>query len=89
MKGIKGTQWLWKLLTNRNKKKIDHETYNTWRTKKGNFTEKDLSLYKDFLKKTRSIYQNNDPSTKNPKPSSGKIGMILYHKYGKKLSHLN
>jgi hypothetical protein len=29
-------------------------------------------LYKDILKKTRSIYQNNDPSTKKPKSSSGK-----------------
>ena len=68
----KGTQGLWRLLTNSNKKKIDHETYNTWWTKKGNFTEKDLSLYKDILKKTRSIYQNNDQSTKKSKSSSGK-----------------
>jgi len=63
----KGTQGLWRLLTNPNEKKIYHETYNTWWIKKGNFTENDLSLYKDILKKTRSIYQNNDPSTKNTK----------------------
>jgi len=47
----KGTQVFCRLLTNPNKKKIDPETYNTCWTKKGNFTEKDLSLYKTSLRK--------------------------------------
>ena len=63
----KGTHGLWRLLTKPNRKKMDQETYNTRWTKKVNFTEKDLSLYKEILKKTHSIYQNNNPSKKKAK----------------------
>ena len=51
---------------------MDKETYNTWWTNKDNFTEKDLNSYKEILKKTYSIHQNNDPSSKIPKSSTGK-----------------
>ena len=68
----KGTHGLWKILTNPNRKKVDKETYDTWRTNKDNFTEKDLNSYKEILKKTYSIHQNNDPSSKIPKSSTGK-----------------
>ena len=51
---------------------MDQETYNTSWTKKFNFTEKDLCLCKEILMKINSIYQNNDPSTKNPKSSTSK-----------------
>ena len=39
---------------------------------KDNFTEMDLNMYKGILMKTHTIYQNNDPSTKNPKSSISK-----------------
>jgi hypothetical protein len=68
----KGTHGLWRLLTNPNKKNLDQETYDTWWTNKDNFTEKDLYSYKEILKKTYSIHQNNDPSSKIPKSSMGK-----------------
>ena len=48
------------------------ETYESWWKKKDNFTEKDLNSYKEVIKKTHSIYQNNNRSTKKPKSSSGK-----------------
>jgi len=51
---------------------MDKETDDTRWTKKDNFSEKDLSLYKEILMKTHSIYQNNDPSTRKPKSSIGK-----------------
>jgi hypothetical protein len=60
----KGTHGLWKHLTNPNKKKLDNDTYESWWTNKDKFTEKDLNLCKEILKKRHSIYQNNDPSTK-------------------------
>jgi hypothetical protein len=60
----KGTHGFWNLLTNPNKKKLDKDTYESWWTNKDNFTEKDLNLCKEILKKRHSIYQNNDPSTK-------------------------
>jgi len=66
----KGTHGLWKLLTNPNKKNLDQETYDTWWTNKDNFTEKDLTSYKEILVKTHSIYQHNNPSTKKKKPKS-------------------
>jgi len=68
----KGTHGLWKLLTNPNKKNLNHEVYKTWWTNKNNFTEKDLALYKEILVRIHSIYQLNDPSTKKPKSSSSK-----------------
>ena len=68
----KGTEGLWMLLTNPNKNKVDKETFDTRWTNKNNFTEEDLSLYKEIVIKTHSIYQNNDPSTKIPKSSVSK-----------------
>ena len=64
----KGTRGLWKLLTNLNKK-LDKETLNTW-WNKDNFTEQDLNTYKEILKKTHSVHQNNNPSSKKLKSSS-------------------
>jgi len=63
----KGTHGLWKLLKNPNKK--IRQTYNIWWTNKGNFKEKDLNTYKEIFKKTYSIYENNDPSSKVPTSS--------------------
>jgi phosphoribosylaminoimidazole-succinocarboxamide synthase len=57
----KGTHGFRKLLTIPNKKKLDKDTYESWLTNTDNFTEKDLNLYKEILKKTHSIYRNNDP----------------------------
>ena len=50
---------------------MDRETYDTWWTKKENFTERNLSSYKEILMKTHSFYQNNDP-IKLPESSTGK-----------------
>ena len=69
-KKYKGTHGLWKILTNPNRKKLDKETYNKWWTNKDNFTENDLNTYKEILKKTYSIYQNNDPSSKVSKSNA-------------------
>jgi len=66
----KGTHGLWKLLTKPNKEELDKETLNTW-WDKDNFTEKDLTSYKEILVKTHFIYQNNNPSSKSPKSSNG------------------
>ena len=74
----RGTHGLWRLLTNPNKKKLDQETHDTWWTNKDNFTEKDLSLYKEILFKTYSIYQHNDPSTKSQSLVLAKSGTICY-----------
>jgi len=48
----------------------------SWWTKKENFSEKDLILYKEILNETHAIYQNNNSSTRKPKSSSGKNGKI-------------
>ena len=56
------------VLTNPDEEKLDKETLNTW-WDNDKFTEKDLHTYKEILKKTYSIYQNNDPSSKAPKSS--------------------
>jgi hypothetical protein len=81
----KGTHGLWRLLTNPNKKKTDKETYDTWWTSKDNFTEKDLSSYKEILVKTLSIYQHNDSSTKKPKSSISKKWNELVSKIWKEI----
>ena len=81
----KGTHGLWRLLTNTNRKKMDHETYKTWWTNKENFSEKDLALYKEILIETHAIYQNNNSSTRKPKPSSGKKWNDLVSKIWKEI----
>ena len=81
----KGTEGLWILLTNTNKDKLDKETYTTWWTNKNNFTEQDLSSYKEILITTDTIYQNNDPSTNIPKSSGGKKWKDLVSKIWKEI----
>ena len=62
--------------------------FDTWWTNKENFKEKDLASYKEILIKTHSIYQHNNPSTKNQSLVSVTSGKIWYLKFGKKLKHL-
>lgn len=61
----KGTQGLWRLLTDK-----DDLADNL-------YSEDDLRNYAEILWKSDSIYKNNDPSTKKPKSSRGKKYMNL------------
>jgi len=55
---------------------------------KDNFTEKYLKTYKEILKKTCSIYQNNDPSSEKPKSNRGKKWIKLVSQIWKEISSL-
>jgi hypothetical protein len=80
-----GTHGLWRVLKKPNKDKLDKEAYDTWWTNKDNFTEKDLSLYKEILMKTHSNCQNNDTTKNTPKSSSGKKWKELVSKIWKEI----
>jgi hypothetical protein len=64
---------------------LDKDTCDTWWTNKDNFSEKDLSLYKEILMKTDSNYQNNDQSKNTPKSSAGKKWKDLVSKTRKEI----
>jgi hypothetical protein len=67
-----GTHGLWMLLTNPDRKSLDADTYKSWWTNTDNYTEEDYNAYKEILKVTHAMYQNNNPSSDKPKSSGGK-----------------